>query len=733
MHEVPVQVAGDLIPVSVQVSSDNAIPAEVSPPAGGGGGLSNAAKDALLQIARKVVYVDAGGQTYYNALYEALYPLVSISAVYTQSGTVYDTDTLDSLKTDLVVTATYGDSGTATVPAADYTLSGTLTEGTSTITVTYQGKTATFTVTVTHAAATLSYIEATYVQGAMVIYDTDPLSKLNQGLTVEAYYSDGTVAELTVGSYTLSGTLTPGTSTITVTYQDKTDTFTATVTANTVTAISAVYTQSGTVYTTDSLDSLKTDLVVTATYADSSTATVAAADYTLSGTLTAGTSTVTVSYGGQTTTFSVTVTQASGPTLLYNWDLTTSATDTVQGVVASGNITPDSSGLHFTATGQYFDFGAVYDLDRIFEIDVATHDQKNGHGFNHYGRVFAVDTDTFTVAGAAGFVYTGGVRTSQTNGKKGWGLYLGTKWDTCGFNSMTDAAAGNDYNDAFFNGKTIRVTVNAAGFWQVAYKTTGADDSTYVTIATTNEPVSAFVDGHVITGSSTIGADTDYLYYTTITGLRVFSNPGPTLLHDWDMTDSWADTVGSADFAVPTQGATYNTPSITSAGTVFGTDATKYALVADGVLDTNRTIVIDVASCARAESYTAYNQRLVTTRVTGAAADGDDTGLMIRRTVNKWDFYNRTAGAWQAIGGSFVSDYTYFSGKQIEIYIDDGGMWHFFVDGVFLFQSTALNTTGRLALGSGEVTNTSQSTSANVGMTISRVRVYDGFFSGDGD
>jgi len=78
--------------------------------------------------------------------------LESISAVYTQSGTVYDTDSLDSLKADLVVTATYSDSSTATIASADYTLSGTLTEGTSTITVAYSGKTTTFTVTVTHIA-----------------------------------------------------------------------------------------------------------------------------------------------------------------------------------------------------------------------------------------------------------------------------------------------------------------------------------------------------------------------------------------------------------------------------------------------------------------------------------------------------------------------------------------------------------------------------------------------------
>ena len=72
----------------------------------------------------------------------------SITATYTQSGTVYDTDSLDSLKTDLVVTANYSGGTSETVPSTDYTLSGTLVAGTSTITVSYGGKTASFNVTV---------------------------------------------------------------------------------------------------------------------------------------------------------------------------------------------------------------------------------------------------------------------------------------------------------------------------------------------------------------------------------------------------------------------------------------------------------------------------------------------------------------------------------------------------------------------------------------------------------
>ena len=117
---------------------------------GSGSGLTEDIKQALLQIASKVAYIDADGQDYYDDLYDALYPSVDldhITAVYTQSGTVYTTDSLDDLKTDLVVTASYTDSSSEVVTS--YTLSGSLTVGTSTITVTYGGKTTTFTVTVT--------------------------------------------------------------------------------------------------------------------------------------------------------------------------------------------------------------------------------------------------------------------------------------------------------------------------------------------------------------------------------------------------------------------------------------------------------------------------------------------------------------------------------------------------------------------------------------------------------
>lgn len=66
-------------------------------------------------------------------------------------------------------------------------------------------------------------ISAVFNQGSAVIYDTDDLDTLEQYLTVTAHYSDTTTR--TVTNYTLSGTLTAGTSTITVGYGGKTATF----------------------------------------------------------------------------------------------------------------------------------------------------------------------------------------------------------------------------------------------------------------------------------------------------------------------------------------------------------------------------------------------------------------------------------------------------------------------------------------------------------------------------
>lgn len=107
------------------------------------------AKMALLTCLTKVAWTDEHGQDYYDALYAALFPevyVVSISATYTQTGDVMDTDTLDSLRADLVVTARY--SNGVVTPVSNYTLAGDLTAGECTILVLYANFTTSFTVEV---------------------------------------------------------------------------------------------------------------------------------------------------------------------------------------------------------------------------------------------------------------------------------------------------------------------------------------------------------------------------------------------------------------------------------------------------------------------------------------------------------------------------------------------------------------------------------------------------------
>lgn len=193
-------------------------------------GLTDNVKQALLQLASKVAYIDDDGQDYYDDLYNSLY-----NNYWTITNTLAHAETTNPA-TNIVKGAEYSATISASV---GYTLTG-----------------ATVSVTMNGADITAS------------VYN-------NGAISIPAVTGDLVITVVAV--------------------------------ALTVESISAVYTQSGTVYDTDSLDSLKADLVVTATLSDSSTVIVPSTDYTLSGTLDSATSTITVSYQEVTTTFTVNV------------------------------------------------------------------------------------------------------------------------------------------------------------------------------------------------------------------------------------------------------------------------------------------------------------------------------------------------------------------------------------------------------------------------------------------
>lgn len=124
------------------------------------------------------------------------------------------------------------------------------------------------------------------------------------GVVVTATYSNGTTKAVT--GYKLSGSIAKGSNTITVTYEGLTTTFTVTgveaAQVVTLTSISAIY-AGGSVAAGTAVTDL-TDITVIAHYSDGSTAPVTG--YTLSGEIAEGSNTITVGYGGKTTTFTVT-------------------------------------------------------------------------------------------------------------------------------------------------------------------------------------------------------------------------------------------------------------------------------------------------------------------------------------------------------------------------------------------------------------------------------------------
>ena len=212
-------------------------------------------------------------------------------------------DTLDT--TGLTLTATYNNGTTKTITSG-FTCTPTKlsTSGTQKITVTYGGKTCTFNVTVKAVELTGIEVKTNPTKTEYFVGDTLDTT----GLTLTAIYNNGTTKTLT-GGYTCTPTKlnTAGTQKITVTYGGKTCTFDVTVKAVELTGISVKTNPTKTTYFVgDTLDT--TGLTLTATYNNGTTQTITSG-FTCTPTAlnTAGTQKITVTYGGKTCTFNVTV------------------------------------------------------------------------------------------------------------------------------------------------------------------------------------------------------------------------------------------------------------------------------------------------------------------------------------------------------------------------------------------------------------------------------------------
>ena len=343
---------------------------------GGGIGVSDDLKAALLQLAEKVAYIDEDGQDYYDDLYDALYPPIPATGIVLNHSTL-----------------------TIMALGSSQQLSATLTPS---------------------------------------------------GSTDEVAWSSSDTSVATVNSGGLVTAVSWGTATITATAGSVSATCAVSVEQATLQSIAAVYTQSGTVYDTASLDDLKQDLVVTASWSDSSSTTVASQDYTLSGTLTAGTSVITVSYGGKTTTFNVTVTHYDNS--LYNWDFTQSLIDSKQGTEATigEGVTQSSAGLTFdgSANGwcKLVNMSAYKSTAYTVEMDVTAITYASGNN----PTVIGMATTGEGSAADNGLRLNGGRWTFKDNSNN---------WKT-----PTQNITGADY----FDNSTIKFVVNYSGkTWEV--------------------------------------------------------------------------------------------------------------------------------------------------------------------------------------------------------------------------------------------------------------------------
>ena len=230
--------------------------------------------------------------------------LVSVAVKTMPNKTKYYVgDTFD--QTGLTLTATYNNGKTETI-ANGITCTGFSSDavGSKTVTASYGGKSTTFNVDIEEVKLVSIAVKTNPTK--MSYYQGEALD--STGLTLTATYNNGKTETVTTG-FTCSAldSSSAGQKTITVTYQGLTTTFSVTVIAVNLVSVSVKTMPNKTSYFTgESFD--QTGLTLTATYNNGNTETISSGiECTGFSSATAGQKTVTASYGGKSTTFTVEV------------------------------------------------------------------------------------------------------------------------------------------------------------------------------------------------------------------------------------------------------------------------------------------------------------------------------------------------------------------------------------------------------------------------------------------
>jgi len=209
----------------------------------------------------------------------------------------------------LVVTANYNNGNTEIIVHSSLQISYDFsTTGEKTIAVTFNGRTASFTVTVNTVDVSLTNIVIT-TEPLKKIYNVDDTLDLT-GLVVTANYSNGDAAIIVHSSLQISYDFsTAGEKTVTITFNGRTASFTVTVNTVDVSLTNIVITSEPLkkIYNVDDTLDLA-GLVVTANYNNGDAIIIEHSSLQISYDFsTAGEKTVTVTFGGKSDTFAVTV------------------------------------------------------------------------------------------------------------------------------------------------------------------------------------------------------------------------------------------------------------------------------------------------------------------------------------------------------------------------------------------------------------------------------------------
>lgn len=209
----------------------------------GGSGVPTNVREAIYTLLENAAYVTTGLEDEIAIVQNWAQEVTALSL--DKTSLTLNNDTPQTITATVVpsgstITWTSSDNSVATVVGGVVT---GVANGSCVITATAGGKSANCAVTVS-GFATLESISALYTQSGVVLVTT-PLDDLKQDLVVTGTYSDTTTAVIPSDGYTLSGTLTAGTSTITVTCQGKTTTFNVTVTSH-LYELASTFTSTGT-------------------------------------------------------------------------------------------------------------------------------------------------------------------------------------------------------------------------------------------------------------------------------------------------------------------------------------------------------------------------------------------------------------------------------------------------------------------------------------------------------